>query len=976
MSIREAEFWRQGVCDPRLAIYATSVLPAWLWSTDGQRILWCNPAGAAVFGASAGSALAGKAFGPADQHRRQVIRLSSTLPANGATRLQRLRGFGAQLGLLLTCACARLPFTDGRAGILITAIDGIGRAISYDDRVQRLIDDYDEPVAAFSSEGRLIGINKNAALIVAARPPTDVFDLAALGFETAALIASSDRRTEASRPMGHIVVQRVGQGADTALLAFITPPIVTAPIVPISAATPTSASTVEAAPVSTPQDLDRDLVQDFDQDLDSVQDFDSVQDLASALDGVTDQSVQHDEPLMIAVDDEPLPNSDAADTHSEDIAATPDVQTEDPPTEAITPVADPASAPKTRRHPLRFMWQMDAEGRFSLGANEFSRLIGPRTAMVFGRPWSEIVDLFNIDPDNRVANAVATRHTWSRIMVNWPTDGNGSGIPVELSGLPVYDKARQFLGYRGFGVCRDLEGLAQLALERQNDALYPSTSAQDNSAQDLAQDLAADAFRESKPTTDTSLPISFEIEPVSQPTTTDAPVDTPQNVVPLRPGDSKTPALTPVENNVFNELARQLASRLEAEHRNGETSAELATTNVKTPSHDTEPPPTATSVEANTEELGAILDALEDSILVFDATGQIIGCNRAAEVVFGYGERDLVQHKLTDLFAVEDRHDLLNDLESLKADPARRQNRKAQGLSHHGEVFALSLTLGRTIEGRDRFFAIGRKLPQLHDRDQDLREKDLREKDLESKQLKRRAERAASARSDILAKISHEVRTPLSTIIGFSDVIIEERFGAIENDRYASYMKDIRAAGERVLAIINDLLDLSRVETGKLDLTFAQQDLNDTVEKCVAAMQSQANRERIIIRTSLAHALPHVAADAVTLRQIVMNLVSNSIHIAKAGGQVIVSTAVNDLGDIVLRVRDTGRGLSHSEMEAALEQFRNPAAESFLQDNAGINLSLTKALVEANQAQLHIKSAPHMGTLVEVAFAQQTAKAV
>jgi PAS domain S-box-containing protein len=960
MSIREAEFWRQGVCDPRLAIYATSALPAWLWSTDGLHILWCNPAGAAVFGAPAGSALAIKAFGPADQHRRQVTRLSSTLPANGATRLQRLRGFGAQLGLLLTCACARLTFTDGRAGILITAIDGVGRAISYDDRVQRLIDEYDEPVVAFSGEGRLIGVNKKAAPIVAAHPPADAFDLAALGFETAVLIASPDRRTEASRPMGHIVVQRVGQGADTALLAFIT-----AAIVPVSAAMPASAPTVEAAPIPTPQDFD------------SLQDLDSVQDLASVLNSV------HDEALMIAVDDEPLPNSDA-DTPSEDIPATPDVHAEDPPAEANS-IVDPAPAPKTRRHPLRFMWQMDAEGRFSLGANEFSRLIGPRTAMVFGRPWNEIVDLFNIDPDNHVANAVATRHTWSRITVNWPTDGNGSGIPVELSGLPVYDKSRQFLGYRGFGVCRDLEGLAQLALERRNDALYPTASAPDESAQDLAQDSAQDpatgVFGETTPPSDISLPTSFEIEPVSQPTTTDAPVDTPQNVVPLRPGDSKTPALTPVENNVFNELARQLASRLEAEHRNGETSVELAVTNVKTPSHDTELPPTATSVEANTEELGAILDALEDSILVFDATGQIIGCNQAAEIVFGYGERDLVQHKLTDLFAAEDRRDLLNELENLKTDPARRKNCKAQGLSHHGEAFALSLTLGRTIEGRDRFFAIGRKLPQPHDRDQDLRdkdlrEKDLREKDLESKQLKRHAERAASARSDILAKISHEVRTPLSTIIGFSDVIIEERFGAIENDRYASYMKDIRAAGERVLAIINDLLDLSRVETGKLDLTFAQQDLNDTVEKCVAAMQSQANRERIIIRTSLAHALPHVAADAATLRQIVMNLVSNSIHIAKAGGQVIVSTAVSDLGDVVLRVRDTGRGLSHSEMEAALEQFRNPSAESFLQDNAGINLSLTKALVEANQAQLHIKSAPHMGTLVEVAFPQQTAKAI
>ncbi len=131
-------------------------------------------------------------------------------------------------------------------------------------------------------------------------------------------------------------------------------------------------------------------------------------------------------------------------------------------------------------------------------------------------------------------------------------------------------------------------------------------------------------------------------------------------------------------------------------------------------------------------------------------------------------------------------------------------------------------------------------------------------------------------------------------------------------------------------------------------------------------MQPQANRERIIIRTSLAHALPPVMADAGALRQIVLNLVGNSIHVARAGGQVIVSTALTDLGDVVLRIRDTGRGLNHSEMEAALEQFRNPAADQLAQDNVGINLSLTRALVEANQAQFHIKSAPQSGTLVEI----------
>src|SRR6202048_1112154 len=234
---------------------------------------------------------------------------------------------------------------------------------------------------------------------------------------------------------------------------------------------------------------------------------------------------------------------------------------------------------------------------------------------------------------------------------------------------------------------------------------------------------------------------------------------------------------------------------------------------------------------------------------------------------------------------------------------------------------------------------------------------------------------AANAKADMLARISHEVRTPLNAIIGFAEVMIGERFGSLGNERYVEYMKDIRASGARVITIIHDLLDLSRIETGKLDLTFANQNLNDLVESCVAVMQPQANRERIIIRTSLAHALPPVVADARALRQITLNLIGNSIHLAKAGGQVIVSTALSDFGEVVLRVRDTGHGLNDNEVAAAMEPFRTQGPADQTSDSSGVSLSLTKALVEANRAQFQIKTAPHSGTLIEVVFSHAAARA-
>src|ERR1700724_3208739 len=139
----------QGLGDARLAVHATSALPAWLWSSDGTRVLWANPVGAKLFGAANGAVLAKKKFGPADAHRRQVAQLAGRLPPTGAIRLERLRGFGAPPGMLMTCGCARLYLTDGGHGILIVAHTS-GRTMPHLELLQRLGGGFDTPVAAFA----------------------------------------------------------------------------------------------------------------------------------------------------------------------------------------------------------------------------------------------------------------------------------------------------------------------------------------------------------------------------------------------------------------------------------------------------------------------------------------------------------------------------------------------------------------------------------------------------------------------------------------------------------------------------------------------------------------------------------------------------------------------------------------------------------------------------------------------------------
>lgn len=1074
----DTAFHLRGVDDPRLAVHATSNRPVWLWSVDGTRVLWANPIGARLFGARSGADLTAKSFGPADPHRRQMAQLSGRLPPGGAVRLERLRGFGAPLGRLMTCACARLDFADGGTGILVVAAEAAGRVMPLVERLRNLVEGIDTPIAAFARDGAFIGASEAARVLLG------FHDLADAGLDAARDGALKDGRVETPIGIGRMVLQRVGSGADVGLVALI-------------------------APGAERQSL--------------LQQPDVSEKPAPESEPDSFAAVEHDDTPVAHDDDTPV--ADKPSTEAEPVAE----ETVDAEPVADQPAADDAVAEEpARTRPLRFTWRIDADGHFSISSDEFIHLIGAPIAAALGRRWTDIATAFDLDPDGRVVKAVATRRTWSGITVSWPVswpaDG-GERLAVELSGLPVTDRDHNFSGYRGFGICRDLNQLTQLAAQRRAQARGhpPRLSA------DIAQAGPAGDKLDAGPAGDepddpdpvpTETPNLEATEP-SPPATPDIIVEQSKNVVQLRPVDPKSPALTPVENRAFNELARQLSARLEKDTEPANDAAptpadpETADQQTEQPDETASPPerPTASdpapgadrpdwlatpaapargewlrdrtlldllpvgvliyrldrllyantaflartryptlhaleeaggldalyvepdvsrtsstsdggtavkisateatdapafqpadarlftiswddepalalifasdraepaatgpavmAVEpspaghANAEELAAILDTTADGIIMFDAEGRINSCNRSAEALFGHDGETLTRLNLVDLFAPESQRvvgDYLDGIKGAGVASLLDHGREALGRVHAGGFIPLSLMMGRTRQDGPNFFAVFRDLSQA------------KKTETELLNARRQAERAATAKADVLARISHEVRTPLNAIIGFAEVMTEERFGPLGNERYVDYMKDIRVSGERVIAIINDLLDLSRIETGKLDLAFTSQNLNEIVEQCVAVMQPQANRGRIIIRTSLAHLLPTVIADTRALRQIALNLIANSIHLANAGGQVIVSTALTDFGEVVLRVRDTGHGMNDNELAAAMEPFRAPAPADRTIDGAGVNLSLTKALVEANRARFQIKTAPSSGTLIEVVFSHAAAR--
>jgi signal transduction histidine kinase len=227
---------------------------------------------------------------------------------------------------------------------------------------------------------------------------------------------------------------------------------------------------------------------------------------------------------------------------------------------------------------------------------------------------------------------------------------------------------------------------------------------------------------------------------------------------------------------------------------------------------------------------------------------------------------------------------------------------------------------------------------------------------------------AVAQKLDFLAKVSHEVRTPLNSILGFTELMLEERLGAIGNPRYKGYVEDIHQSGLYALSLLNDLLDISKIEAGKFELDFTSVDLPELIETCASSLQPLAKRERILLRTSLAPNLPAVLADRRRLKQILLNLLSNAIKFTNAGGQVIVSAGRIEGGELRLRVRDNGVGMTTDEIAFAMQPFRQLDTAPRKQTGTGLGLPVTKALVDANRARLVLTSERGLGTSADVVF--------
>jgi signal transduction histidine kinase len=236
------------------------------------------------------------------------------------------------------------------------------------------------------------------------------------------------------------------------------------------------------------------------------------------------------------------------------------------------------------------------------------------------------------------------------------------------------------------------------------------------------------------------------------------------------------------------------------------------------------------------------------------------------------------------------------------------------------------------------------------------------------------ANAANEAKSAFLATMSHELRTPLNAIIGFTELMQTTLFGPLGHPKYAEYVDDVNKSGTHLLALINDILDLSKLDAGKAQLVEEQFSLRDLISDVCRSMQPLAIQSKLKLTADLSPALPWLKADQRRVRQVVLNLVSNAVKFTPVGGSVTISAAER-LGEVVLEVCDTGVGMSQADLPKALERFGQlDQADAYVSKKChgtGLGLPLTKKLIEIHDGTFEIRSEPGVGTAVTITFPRE-----
>jgi len=375
---------------------------------------------------------------------------------------------------------------------------------------------------------------------------------------------------------------------------------------------------------------------------------------------------------------------------------------------------------------------------------------------------------------------------------------------------------------------------------------------------------------------------------------------------------------------------------------------------------------TENALKESEERFRAVVNNSPTKIHIKDCAGRYLLVNRVAEKLFGVTDEEARGKTTAEIFPCEVATSFAqHDQAVLETGQVVEQEEVWNGENGRRTYLTVKFPILNANGDINAIGAIGTDITER---------KEAQEKALSAKE---QAELANRTKSDFLANMSHELRTPLNAIIGFSEVIQGETFGPVGSPKYLEYVTDINASGQHLLELINDILDLSKVEAGKVELHEEAVVVSKVVDSCMQLMKERAETAGVKLATELAQGLPALYVDKRKLKQILINLLSNAIKFTPAGGKVSVNVRAGFGDGFEFRVTDSGIGIAPENIAKAMAPFSQIDSDfSRKFQGTGLGLPLTKALIELHDGQFDLHSEVGVGTTVLVRFPAKRITAV
>jgi PAS domain S-box-containing protein len=389
------------------------------------------------------------------------------------------------------------------------------------------------------------------------------------------------------------------------------------------------------------------------------------------------------------------------------------------------------------------------------------------------------------------------------------------------------------------------------------------------------------------------------------------------------------------------------------------------------------------ALRASETRLAGILDIAPEAVISIDQRQRVQLFNKGAEAIFAYSAEEVLGQPLEILlpprFRETHREYIQGFARGTEVTRLKGLRQEIMGLRKDGTEFPAEASISKLELGGDTIFTV--MLRDISERKQAERELMNSNQYLEQKsheleemaefltQACQQADSANRAKSEFLATMSHELRTPLNAIIGFSEMIEDEAFGPVGSMKYRDYARDINESGQHLLDLINDILDLSKIESGTIELHEEDIEIPEFIRAVPSLVTGRAQEGGVELEWDLSDDLPALRADKCKLKQILVNLLSNAIKFTEAGGKVTLRIWCRLDSGYVFQVIDSGIGIAPENIPKALAPFQQVDGElNRKYDGTGLGLPLAKSLCEMHGGSLDLQSQVGVGTTVTVRF--------